>query len=1032
MNGSPDQAAAGGPIDPGLWMRVNAVLDAAMDAETGEERDALLKTAFAGDPEVRPHVLSLLDADARARGVLDTSAEELFSPLLDAAPQASPDLEPGAEIPPYRVVRQIGRGGMGSVYLAERADGQFTQQVALKVIKRGMDTEEITRRFLLEREILARLQHPNIARLLDGGVTSDGRPYFAMEMVDGVPITAYTDGKRLTVDQRLALFEDVCAAVDYAQRHLIVHRDLKPSNILVTSEGRVKLLDFGVAKLLGSWEGASAAGLTRTGMRLLTPEYAAPEQVRGDPATTATDVYALGAVLFELLAGRRLFTGRGRSRSQLEQSILEEDPEPLSLAASRTMKIPGPGGTEVTLTPLDVASARRSHPRALKRKLRGDLTTIVGKALRKEPEERYASAQALLQDLRNFRSGLPVAARRPSLRYRAAKSLRRNRLAFAAVALVILALGAGLAGTAWQARNASREAERANVIKDFLIGLFKDASPDAAQGADLTASQILSRGASRIEDDLGSHPEIRAEVQGIIGGLYEEIGDYESARPLLEQAHETFRRLHGAGDDRVAASLVQMAALEIYDADYVKADSLLRRALAIRSRVLDPGDPRLAVVLSDLAVAKRNLGAYDEAEALHRRVIAIDRAAYGDDHLELAKDYSNFAILKDDLGQADSAEVFHREALRIRRSQLPREHSAVATTLHNLGEMLLARSKLEDAEASYREAVAIKRKIFRGEHPSLANSLRGLAKVLQNKGNLAAADSVLQEALAMSRRRLGDDHTQVANCLNDVAVVAYHRGDLDEAIRALRESLAIWEKALPPEHPTIWTVRSNLAAVEQQRGRPEEAEIEYRKALEFHRASLGPRHDKVALDLNNIGVAVRVQGKAREAAGAHREALDIHRETLGLDHQETLFTQFLLSRALTETGEYEEAEDLLRSAKARLEAQLPAAHRRIVDVTIALGRLLTDTGRAGEALPLLERAQADWRAENPEDASLRTAEAMSALGDCMTSLGRLDEADSLLTAAHGALLAGRGPDHHTALRTARDLERLSKLLRISE
>jgi len=1023
MSGSREGRARGAPIDSQLWLKVNAALDAAMDADSPEGRDALLRKLFDDDPEIRPHVLSLLDADAQTGGVLDTSPEELVSPLLAAgAPAEDPD--PGRDIGPYRVLRPIGRGGMGSVYLAARADGQFTQQVALKLINRGMDTDEIIRRFLLEREILARLHHPNIARLLDGGMTSDGRPYFAMEFVEGTPITAYADENRLTLEQRLGLFEEVCEAVDYAQRHLIVHRDLKPSNILVTGGGRVKLLDFGVAKLLGSWGGVGD-GLTRTGVRLLTPEYAAPEQVREDPVTTATDVYALGAVLFELLSGHRLHPVRGRSRSQIEQSILEDEPEPLSLAAGRTVKLSAPGGGETEITPEAVASARRSTPGALKRRLRGDLGTIVGMALRKDPSERYPSAEAMLQDLRRFRTGLPVAARAPSLRYRAAKFLRRNRLAVAAVVLVIASLGAGLAGTTWQARNASREAERATVIKDFLVGLFKEASPDASQGADLTASQILGRGAARVEEDLGSQPEIRADVLGIIGGLYDEIGDYGAAQPLLEESHRLREDLFGDRDERVAESLMRMAALEIHKTDYVRADSLLRRALAIRRAGLSPDDPQLAVVLSDLAGVMRNLGEYAEAESLHRRVISIDRAAFGGDHLELAKDFNNFAVLMDDLGRADSAEALYRDALRIRRKQLPGEHSDIATNLHNLAQILGRQSKSEESEAAYREAVAIKRRIYRNEHPSLANSLRGLAGELRNQGDLAEADTLLQEALAMSRMLLGDDHAQVANCLNDLAILAYHGGDLDKAAQAFRESLRIWEKALPADHPTVWTVRSNLAAVEQQRGHPEAAEIEYRKALEFHRAALGPRHDKVALDLNNLGGSLRVQGRPDEAVGHHREALEIYRESLGPDHQEALHSQYLLARALGEMGRYEEAEALLLSAKERLEAQNPVGHRRTTDVSVELGRLLTDTGRPGESLPILESALDAWEKDNPEDPTLRTAEAMCALGDCMTSLGRFTEAESLLTAGHEALLEGRGPNNPAARRAARDLMRLS-------
>jgi serine/threonine-protein kinase len=512
-------------MDANRWKRVQELFEAALELDAGGRAD-FLRGECGDDRELCDEVLSLIDADSGEHSLLDGHAVDALEPE-PAVEEGAASLE-GALVGPYRVIERIGAGGMGAVYLAERADGHFERKVALKVIKRGMDTEEILARFRSERQILAQLRHLNIAHLLDGGVTDDGRPYFTMEYVDGVPIDRYCDEHRLTVEERLALFETVCEAVQYAQHNLVVHRDLKPSNILVTNDGQVKLLDFGIAKVVGEeseHERTGDAGLTRTGVRMMTPGYASPEQVRGEAVTTATDVYSLGVVLFELLAGHRPYNVMAETPRELERAIVETPPQRLSTAVAATReRVDAASRSVVTTTPEDVAEARRAIPAQLRKRLSGDLDNICLMALRKEPDRRYASAGLLLLDLQRHRQGIPVTARRDTFVYRAQKFAQRNRGAVVAAALIVVVVAAL---TTFYTMRLARERDRARLeaakaaeVSEFLQSLFEVADPGQSKGEDITARELLDRGAERIETELAGQPEVQAEMMHVVGTVY--------------------------------------------------------------------------------------------------------------------------------------------------------------------------------------------------------------------------------------------------------------------------------------------------------------------------------------------------------------------------------------------------------------------------------------------------------------------------------------------------------------------------------
>ena len=944
--------------------RLDVMLDAALELAP-PERPAFLERECSGDADLRAEAEAML-ADADAATFLDLPAHAFAAPLLEAqrgelgfdGDSARPDGAPaGTVVGPYRVLRELGRGGMGTVYLAERVDGHFEQQVALKLIKRGMDSEEIHRRFLAERQILARLSHPNVARLLDGGVSADGRPYFAMEYVEGVPITTHCDERRLTIDERLRLFRDVCAAVGYAHQSLVVHRDLKPSNILVTAGGTVKLLDFGVAKLLRP-ERQEDARVTLAGVRVMTPEYAAPEQVRGDPVTTATDVYALGAVLYELLTGRRAHRFARHTPAEVARVVCEVEPELPSTAATRSA-VTGAGDTGQGDS-ADASQARGLRPEALRRRLRGDLDTIVLKALQKEPTRRYSSADSLLEDLRRQAAGLTVLARPDSLTYRAGKFVRRHRVGAAAALAVLLALVGGLAGTAWQAREAAREAAKAREVTAFLVSLFQRADPAEALGRELTARDLLDHGARRLDSALSGQPTVRAELLRVLASIQVTLGLYDQADTLARRALATSEAISGPRSLQVAAALNTLGDVLWNRSKYTEAESVLTRALAIRRERLGPSDTTVAATLVNLGAAVGGGGDRRREVALIREAIAIDRLRPVGADLAVASDLTNLGVAleaADDYTGADSA---HRAAVAIYRRRRPPDHPSLLIALHNLASVRNRLGDVAEAEQLEREVLAGRRRLYPNGHPDLAYAAHQLANILTSQGRYAEAESLLVNALSIRRKWLGPTHSQTLATTNNLAVLMDARGDLPAAERYAREASAAWERTLGAEHPYTITALGVLGTVLSKQGKNDEAARALETAVARRRKVAGDSSLDLATNLANLGSHYRRTRRFGEADRAYREALAINR------------------------------------------ARLPDGHATTAAVLTSFGGLLTDRGRAADGEALLREALA-IRVEKHGVADQRTAATQRELGICLAQLGKYGEAEQLLLASEESL-----------------------------
>lgn len=912
-------------MSPERWARIKEIFETAVELES-TAREEFLTHACGDDDGLREEVESLLAFDGGVPAVLEVPVAEVIETLLPPAAE-------GRRFGPYRAVAEIGRGGMAVVYAAVRADDQFEKRVALKLIKRGMDTDAIVARFLVERQILARLEHPAIARLLDGGVSEDGLPFLVMEHVEGEPIDVFCARRGLGVAARLELFQQVAAAVHFAHRNLVVHRDLKPSNILVETDGRPRLLDFGIAKLLDP--AGSAPTMTAFGLRPMTPEVASPEQLRGGPITTATDVYSLGVLLYQLLTGRRPYTLDGLGPGEVERIVCALDPLPPSTAVDQRRGEPAPG----------------RPPDATPRRLRGDLDTVVAKALHKDPERRYGSAEQLAEDLHRHLAGQPVGARGDTLAYRAGKFLGRHRVGVAAALLLVLSLAGGVLATARQARVARAERATAEWVSGFLVELFEISHPGKARGETVTARQLLDAGARRIAGGLEVEPAVRAALMDDIGLAYTKLGLYEQAEPLLVRGLELRLEHQGAGDAKTAVSRNHLGELRTAQGRYAEAETLHRAALAAAEGRHE--EALEAEARDGLALALFYQGQAEPAERLLRENLELRRRLQGEGHEEVAGTLNNLALVVKTLGRYAEAETLYAQTLELGRRLFGDDHPAVAVALNNLAEALRAQGQCARASGLYREALAIERVQLGAEHPDLADPLDNLARCLLEQGELTEAEELFGRALELRRRAHGAEHPKIAAALDGLARVHQQRGELARAEALEREALALARRLLGPEHPEVATLLGNLAIVLTLGGNLAEAESASREALELHRRLRGAEHPEVATDRHNLAELLRRQGRFAEAAVEYRAALETRRRLLGAAHPHVAESLFGLGLSLTQAGEPAAAEPVLREGLERWQRWPEEQWRRVAATRELLGTALLELGRPAEAEPLL-------------------------------------------------------------------------------
>jgi serine/threonine-protein kinase len=811
-------------LPAGRWARIEALFDHAVEL-TAAERAHFLDAECRDDAALRQEVDSLLAEHDAEPAFLETPAP--WTPAGEDADDA-----PAEAIGPYRVLRLLGRGGMGQVWLAERQEPGFRQQVALKLMRRGMDSDDLIARFRTERQILASLNHANIARLLDIGATAQGRLFLVMEYVDGIPLVDYCDQHRLDVRQRLQLCRSICAAVHHAHRSLIVHRDIKPGNILVTAEGVPKLLDFGIAKMLDA-RGDFASPHTRPDVRLLTPEFSAPEQLRGEPVTTACDVYALGIMLYLLLAGRHPFAGAA-TRAELERRILEEEPSP-----------PSAGLTEAA------AAARRAALPQLERQLRGDLDTVVLKALRKEPDARFASVLSLSDDLERYLTGRPVQARPATAGYRLRKFVARNRVAVTAAAGLAGVLVASTAITLYQSRRVreqsllvGRERDKALEVRGFLLEMFGTTGPDQATGDTVTARQLLDRRAATLADAYPDDPEMRAEMMFVLAEGYEKLGLPAQAEPLARQSLETRRSQLGRNHADVVASL-DLLGWVLHRLDQTdQAEATLREAVTIGRTVFPAtGDVRMARALNDLGVVREAKGDYDEAATLYRESLAMRALLPGEGDIGVAVTTSNLAVVLYRKGDLAGAVQAAENALALFRRSLGPDHQRTTVVQSNLAAMQSTRGDHEGAATQQREILERRTRLFGRRHPATASTMTLLASELLALGQPAEAEQLLREALDIQRQADGG-RAELIGTLRVLGDVQQRRGRHVEALAAYDSARALILQLYGEAHPEMVAVLSRSAVVHDALGQTGAAEAELRQAAAVAARVFGPARER--------------------------------------------------------------------------------------------------------------------------------------------------------------------------------------------
>ncbi len=786
------------------WQKVKEIFNAALDLPPDERHSFVGKNCT--DNELREEVEALLASSDEAENFIEDPALTRVSHLVTAEKMPS---YIGKQIGSYKIEKEIGKGGMGAVYLATRADKEFDKKVAIKLIKRGFDTDEIIERFRHERQILAALEHPNITRLIDGGSTDDDLPYLVMDYVEGLPLNKYCAEKQVSLDARLDIFLQICSAVTYAHQNLIIHRDLKPSNVIVSDDGTPKLLDFGIAKLTAPNSSATLGG-TQTNFRVMTPEYASPEQVNGQVVTTASDIYSLGVVLYELLTNTRPFRIRTNSAEEISRIITDTSPTKPSDSLRKGEEEKRKGGDrEFDKFASKVSSS--PHLPFSSSALRGDLDNIILMAMRKEAERRYSSVEQFAEDIRRYLNGLPVIAREDSFSYRAEKFVKRNKAGVAAGLGIALSLVGGLIATSRQAKiakkqrdRALRETAKAERINQFLQKMLSSADP-REQGKDVKVIEVLGEAAQSIENDFSDQPEITADLHTTIGTTYLNLGLLESAENHLQKALDIRRAHFPRRTTEVAVSLNNFGKLLQVKGDLNSAEPLYTEALET-FRFLRK-NAEVAKVLGNLGYLLALMGKNREAIDIHTEELEIRRNLFGENHPDVAKTLGSLAAIFGILGEKRKTELFHRQALAILRKHYSEDHPDVIGETVRLASALIWENKNE-AEKLFRKALALRRKTLGENHPDVAWTIYDLAFLNAERGDYAESESLAREVLAMRVKDLTDEHpvTSSAFLILGRSLIAQEKPEA--AKPALEECLALRRKTLSENHWLLATANS--------------------------------------------------------------------------------------------------------------------------------------------------------------------------------------------------------------------------------
>lgn len=838
------------------WDQVKEIFEACLECPP-ERRDAFLDQACAENATLRLEGASLISAYGRSEGL---SVHPWTREFLEEG-------EPGKVIGQYRLIRKIGEGGMGQVWLAEQAE-PLKRLVALKLIHGGIFDPALLRRFQAERQSLASMDHPTIAKVFDAGATEAGQPYFVMEYVPGEPITTYCDTRKLTLPQRLELFIQACEGVQHAHQKAIIHRDLKPANILVVDvddRPMPRIIDFGLAKVVRQFADDTNPATRAEGF-VGTPGYMSPEQAGSSDIDTRTDVYSLGVVLYELLTGQLPFDANKLKQLpfyEILRQVMEQDPLRPSLRAAEN--------TELAISS---AGKRQSDPKKLAAQLRGDLDWITMKALEKDRTRRYGTPSDLGKDVRRYLDHVPVDARPGSLPYRIAKYVRRHRFGVATTAVLAMLLPAFAILQAIELRRIARERDRAGRITEFMTEMFKVSNPSEERGNQVTAREILDKASGNIRTGLAQDPETQAQMMMVMGKVYDNLGLYPQADSLLRRAADIRRSTLGTENSDTAASMRALAWTLGHEGRYPEAESLQRQVLEIQKRKLGAENPDTVSTMADLAVILADEGHYPEAEKLQRQALDLRRRLLKGDDPNIAASLENLGTVLQMEAHYPEAEKLDKEAIATRSRVLGPDHPDTIATTNNLANVLYFEGRYPEAEKLDQQVLDERRKVFGAENPLTLKTMSNLANVLHREHREAEAEKLCRETLAIQQRVLGPEHPETLMSMNNLTAILSKESKYSEAEQIGQQVLEIRRRVLGPEHPLTLRAMSNLADSLTKLGNWSEAEKLLRQALDIQRRILGPDHPDTALSTYNLACIIAHQGKSTEALAMLREAVD--------------------------------------------------------------------------------------------------------------------------------------------------------------
>jgi len=985
-----------------------------------ERRAGYLVGACGKDLALRATVEALLKADAEL-------GRFMASPSVDVP---SSQEQAGAQVGRYKLLEQIGEGGMGTIWMAEQRE-PVKRRVALKIIKLGMDTKQVIARFEAERQALALMDHPHIAKVLDAGATDTGRPYFVMEYIKGIPILEYCDTERLDTKARLDLFINVCHAIQHAHQKGIIHRDIKPSNILVTLHDGVpvpKVIDFGIAKATNS-ELTTKTLFTEHRQLVGTPSYMSPEQAEmsGLDIDTRSDIYSLGVLLYELLTGTTPFDMKellSKGFAEMMRVIREDEPHKPSTRISTL------GDTATR-----AAQQRRADVKKLGRLLRGDLDWVVMKCLEKDRTRRYETANGLAADIDRHLNDEPVAAGPPTAAYKLRKFVMRNRGQVIAAGGVLVALLIGVIAFAWQAeearlqrdiavlaqqgeskqrrladeqrseaeeqrKTAETERDKAELIATFMSDTLQGAGPSVAKGRDITMlKEMMDAAAARIEKgDLRAVPEAELRLRATIGGTYRELAVFDAAQGMLQPALALARATHIGDDETTANALINLAALLRDQGDLSRAEPLFRESLDMTRRLF-PGDhPDVANGLNNLATLLQSRGDLAGAEPFLREALEMWKRLVPGEHPDVARGLNTLASVLQARGDLAGAEPLHRESLEIWKRLFPGDHPELARGLNNLASLLQDRGDLAGAEPLSRESLEMTKRLFSGDHPEVAGGLHNLANLLQARGDLRGAEQLYRESLEMWKRLFPRDHPDVATGLSNLGVLLYVKGDLAGAEALYRESLEILKRLFPGDHPNVAAGLNNLANLLQARGDLAGAEPLYRQSVEMQKRLYSGDHPDMAMGLHCLASVLSARGDLVAAEPLYRESLEMWKRIFPGDHPDVATGLNGLAGLLHTRGDLAGAEPLMRESLEMRKRIFPGDHPDVAASLISLANLLKNRGDLAGAEPIyresLEMTRRLFPGDNPN-----VATALDKLARLLGDRGDLTAAEPLMLEA---------------------------------